>query len=190
MKKISTKNIIIISILSALSFILMLINFPLPFFPPFLKIDIADIPAYIGFILFGGGVGSIIIVLKIILYTIIAASEPIGPLGNLLASFSFLLPIYLVYRRHKTLKSLVLGILIGTISMTIILSLLNYFVLLPLYGIIIDQRAIIENVKILVTAGIIPFNLVKGVIVGIVIYLVHLKIIPVLKNITEKNTRL
>ncbi|CAD2075729.1 ECF transporter S component [Phocicoccus pinnipedialis] len=190
MKHFSTKNIIIIGILSALSFILMLINVPLPFFPPFLKIDIADIPAYIGFALFGGGVGFLIIILKIVLYAIIAASEPIGPIGNLLASISFLVPIYLIYRNKKTNKSLITGILVGTLVLTVILSLLNYFVLLPLYGMIIDQRDIVENLKTLITVGIIPFNIVKGLLVGAVIYLVHIKIIPVLRNITEKNTRL
>lgn len=190
MKHFSTKNIIIIGILSALSFILMLINVPLPFFPPFLKIDIADIPAFIGFILFGGGVGFLIIILKIVLYSIIAASEPIGPLGNLIASISYLIPMYLIYRKAKTTKSLLTGILVGTLVLTIVLSLLNYFVLLPLYGMIIDQRDIVENLKTLITVGIIPFNIVKGLLVGIVIYLVHLKIIPILRNVTEKNTRL
>ena len=182
MKKSHTYKILMISILSAISFILMLISIPLPFFPPFLKFDIGDLPAYIGFAVFGGGVGVLIIFIKIIIYSFIVSSEPIGPIANLLASLSYLLPLYLVYVRTKTKKSLVIGIGVGTIVMTLVLSVLNYFILLPLYGMILDQRDVFENVKTLVTAGIIPFNIVKGILLGLVIYFVHIKIIPILKK--------
>ncbi|WP_040928150.1 ECF transporter S component [Nosocomiicoccus massiliensis] len=181
-------KIIMISILSAISFILMLISVPLPFFPPFLKFDIADIPAYIGFVLFGGGVGILIIVIKIIIYGFLVSSEPIGPIANLLASLSYLIPIYIIYVKSKTSKSLITGIVVGTLFMTFVLSILNYFILLPLYGMILDQRAVFENVKTLVTAGIIPFNIVKGILLGIVIYIVHTKLIPILKKQIKKST--
>lgn len=181
-------KIIMISILSAISFILMLISVPLPFFPPFLKFDIADIPAYIGFILFGGGVGVLIIVIKIIIYGFLVSSEPIGPIANLLASLSYLIPIYIIYVKSKTSKSLITGIVVGTLFMTFVLSILNYFILLPLYGMILDQRAVFENVKTLVTVGIIPFNIVKGILLGVVIYIVHTKLIPILKKQKEKST--
>lgn len=176
------RKIIYISILSALSFILMLIQFPLPFLPPFLMLDLSDIPAFIGFILFGGIGGSLIIVMKIVLYSILMASEPIGPIANLLAAFSFLLPVYFCYYKRKTIKSLIVGFIIGTLVLTIMLAVLNYFVLLPAYGMIVDQTDIINNLRVVITAGIIPFNLVKGIILSLVCYVIYKKAIPVLAN--------
>lgn len=176
------RMIIYISILSALSFILMLIQFPLPFLPPFLMLDLSDIPAFIGFILFGGVGGSLIIIMKIVLFSILVASEPIGPIANLLAAFSFLLPVYFIYSRSKTVKSLIIGFIVGTIVLIISLAVLNYFVLLPAYGMIVDQTDIINNLRVVITAGIIPFNLVKGIILSIICYVIYKKAIPVLAN--------
>ena len=152
------RKIIYISILSALAFILMLIQFPLPFLPPFLMLDLSDIPAFIGFILFGGIGGSLIIIMKIVLYSILMASEPIGPIANLLAAFSFLLPVYFFY------------------------AVLNYFVLLPAYGLIVDQTDIFNNLRTVITAGIIPFNIVKGIILSLICYVIYKKAVPVLMN--------
>ncbi len=177
------RKLIIISILSAISFVLMLLQFPIPFIPPYLTVDLSDIPAFIGFILYGGFTGSMIIILKILIYGLLAASEPIGPLANLLASFSLLLPVYFIYVRKKTSKSIVIGFIAGTISLTIALSVMNYFVLLPLYGMIVDQTDIIENLRVIVTAGIIPFNIIKGIIVGIIAYIIYKKLIPKLRKI-------
>ena len=157
----------------------MLIQFPLPFLPPFLMLDLSDIPAFIGFIMFGGLGGTMIIVMKIFLYGILMASEPIGPIANLLAAFSFLLPVFFFYARSKSSKSLIYGFICGTLVLVLAMSVLNYFVLLPAYGLIVDQTDIINNLKVVVTAGIIPFNVVKGIILSIICYVIYKKAIPV-----------
>lgn len=182
MKRNRLERLIIISILAALSFILMLIQFPIPFLPPFLTVDFSDIPAFIGFILFGGVAGSLIIIMKIVLYGLLMASEPIGPLANMLAAFSLLLPIYFIHERYRTKKSLLVGFAAGIIVLTVMMAVLNYFVLLPMYGIIIDHSDLIENIRAVVTAGIIPFNLIKGILVCLVAYLVYVKLIPKLRR--------
>jgi riboflavin transporter FmnP len=175
--------LIIISILSSLSFILMLIKFPIPFLPPYLTVDFSDIPAFIGFMLFGGMAGALIIILKIIIYGLLAASEPIGPIANMLASFSLLLPIYFVYMRKPSKKSLIIGFILGTLALTIMLAVLNYFILLPMYGLIIDQTDIVNNLRVVITAGIIPFNLVKGILFSLVAYIIYIKLLPKLRNL-------
>ncbi|MHC0552354.1 ECF transporter S component [Salinicoccus sp. CNSTN-B1] len=182
MRRSRLEKLIIISILAALSFILMLVQFPIPFIPPFLTVDFSDIPAFIGFMLFGGVAGSLVILMKIILYGLLMASEPIGPLANLLASFSLLLPVYFTYKKSKTKKSLVLGFILGVFALTLVMAVLNYFVLLPAYGLIIDQRDLIENIRAIITAGIIPFNIIKGILVGLMAYLVYTKVIPKLRK--------
>ncbi|MDY3005762.1 ECF transporter S component, partial [Anaerococcus porci] len=42
------RNLVKVGILSAMSFILMFIQFPIPIAPPFMKVDLADVPALIG----------------------------------------------------------------------------------------------------------------------------------------------
>lgn len=178
MRRNSLERLIIISILAALSFILMLIQFPIPFLPPFLTVDFSDIPAFIGFIIFGGGAGALIIIMKIVLYGLLMASEPIGPLSNMLAAFSLLLPIYFIYSKYRSKRGLILGFIAGIITLTAMMAVLNYFVLLPMYGIIIDQSDLVANIRAVVTAGIIPFNLIKGTLVCLVAYVVYIKIVP------------
>lgn len=161
----------------------MLIKFPIPFLPPYLTVDFSDIPAFIGFMLFGGMAGALIIILKIIIYGLLAASEPIGPIANMLASFSLLLPIYFVYMRKPSKKSLIIGFILGTLALTIMLAVLNYFILLPMYGLIIDQTDIVNNLRVVITAGIIPFNLVKGILFSLVAYIIYIKLLPKLRNL-------
>jgi len=46
--RLTTNSLVKISVLSVLSYILMVIDFPLPMFPSFLKLDFSDIPALLG----------------------------------------------------------------------------------------------------------------------------------------------
>ena len=55
--------------------------------------------------------------------------------------------------------------------MTIVLSILNYFVLLPLYGMIMNLSNVVENIKIVIVSGVIPFNIVKGIIISLIFML-------------------
>lgn len=163
----------------------MLIQFPLPLLPPFLKIDLSDLAAFIGFIMFGGMAGIMIIVVKILLYGLLIASEPIGPIANLLAAMSLLIPMYLVYLNRPTKNGLIIGFVIGTLVLTMSMSLLNYFVLLPAYGMIVDLTDVISNTRAVIAAGIIPFNLIKGILVMILGLIIYEKFIPKLKSVLK-----
>lgn len=185
MKRSSVKILTLISILGTISFILMLIQVPLPFLPPFLTVDLSDVPAFIGFILFGWIPGLAIIGLKILIYGILISSEPVGPIANLMASLSLLIPVYFIYLKNKTTKGLIIGFVVGILSLTVMMSLLNYFVFLPAYGAIVDLKDIVENVRAIVAASIIPFNIIKGLIIAIVSYFVYIKLIPKLKSVLK-----
>ncbi|PTF16998.1 ECF transporter S component, partial [Staphylococcus cohnii] len=59
-----TKRLITISMLSAVSFILMFIKFPIPFLPPYLTLDFSDIPALLATFSLGPVAGIIILFIK------------------------------------------------------------------------------------------------------------------------------
>ena len=63
----TASNIAKLGIFAALSVILYFLNFPLPFFPPFLEIHLSDLPALIcGFAL--GPLGAVLtVVIKILI---------------------------------------------------------------------------------------------------------------------------
>lgn len=172
MKK-QNKRLIIVGMLSAIAFILMFIKFPLPFLPPYLTVDFSDVPALLATFTFGPLAGILVELIKNILNFLFNISDPIGPIANFLAGISLLLTSYWIYYKRQTTHSLIVGLVLGVIMMTIVLSILNYFVLLPLYGIIMNLSDIKNNLKIIITAGIIPFNIIKGVIVSIIFILLY-----------------
>lgn len=172
------RNIIKIAALSAIAFVVMLFEFPIPPFPTFLKIDLSDIPALIGTFTLGPIAGLGIELLKNILHLLLKANEgsPIGELANFIVGAAFVVPAGLIYKLKKSRKQALLGIFIGIISMVIVAVLCNYFIFIPLYA-----PALLESGawKYLVLT-IMPFNAVKGLIIGLITLLLYKKISPIL----------
>ncbi|RZI00397.1 ECF transporter S component, partial [Staphylococcus condimenti] len=99
--------------------------------------------------------------------------DPIGPVANFSAAVSFLLTAFYVSKLIKGKWNLVIGLIAGTLVMTLILSILNYFVLLPLYGMIMNLSDVVKNLKIIIVSGIIPFNIIKGIAVSAIFLLLY-----------------
>lgn len=176
-----TKQLLTVSMLIAISFILMFLKFPIPFLPPYLTMDFSDIPVILATLTFGPIPGIIVAFFKNLLNFLIVSHEPIGNLANFLASICLVIPAYYFYKLKRTRRFVFYGLLIGTVIMTVVMSILNYFVLLPLYGQIMNLADLAHNLKMIISAGIIPFNLIKGVIVSIIFLLLFNKLKTVIK---------
>ncbi|RIL28702.1 ECF transporter S component, partial [Staphylococcus gallinarum] len=150
-----TKRLITISMLSAVAFILMFIKFPLPFLPPYLTLDFSDVPALLATFTLGPIAGIIVEFIKNLLNFLFNIGDPIGPLANFLAATSFILTAFYVAKNKNNAKSLVTGLAVATLIMTLVLSILNYFVLLPLYGMIMNLSDVFGNLKIIIVSGVI-----------------------------------
>ncbi|MBC1334255.1 ECF transporter S component [Listeria booriae] len=175
MKKYSLKTFVSIAVLGAVAFVIMLIQFPLLPSAPFLKLDFSDVPAMIGGLLFGPLAIILIEFVKNVLEYLVTGSfvgVPVGELTNFLSGICFVLPIYYVFRYARSTKAMILGVGIGTVMLTVVISLLNYFVVLPFY-ITVGGLPAGTNIAALVTTAIIPFNILKGVVVGAVFILVY-----------------
>ncbi|MBX8357473.1 riboflavin transporter RibU, partial [Staphylococcus aureus] len=57
------------------------------------------------------------------------------------------------------------------------------FVLLPLYGMIFNLADIANNLKVIIVSGIIPFNIIKGIVISIVFILLYRRLANFLKRI-------
>ncbi|MCD8820128.1 ECF transporter S component [Staphylococcus gallinarum] len=175
-----TKRLITISMLSAVAFILMFIKFPLPFLPPYLTLDFSDVPALLATFTLGPIAGIIVEFIKNLLNFLFNVGDPIGPLANFLAATSFILTAFYVAKNKNNAKSLVTGLAVATIIMTLVLSILNYFVLLPLYGMIMNLSDVFGNLKIIIVSGVIPFNIIKGIVISIIFILLYKRLNSVL----------
>lgn len=189
---ITVKTIAKISILSAVSFIVMLFEFPLPFMPPFLKIDLSEVPVLTAAFAMGPLSGVLVEFIKNALHLMKTSTVGVGELANFLVGVSYVVPAGIIYKRHKTRKGAYAALTVGTLSMAVFASLFNYFVLLPVYASVLEWplegivamctqvNSYITDVRSLIAFGILPFNLVKGVVVSVIVGLIYKKISPIL----------
>lgn len=168
----SVVKMVSVAMLSSIAYLLMMLNFPFPGFPPFLTIDFSDVPVLIAAIVFGPISGVIVEAIKNILYYGIQGSltgVPVGEVANFIAGCLFILPASILFRKHRTVKSLTTGLMLGTICMALIMSVLNYFIIFPAYTWFLGQPAMSSDaIRQIIVVGILPFNIIKGIILTII----------------------
>ncbi|MDD2592584.1 MAG: ECF transporter S component [Erysipelotrichaceae bacterium] len=165
------KLIAIIGIMSAFSFILYAFEISVGFIIPsaaFLKIDFSDIPVFLTGLTLGPIPGVFVALIKNILHISITKEPALsGEIANFFASVAYMLPLSLMRLRSDKKLNMIISIVIAIISVTITLSIVNYFITLPLYGIEKSLRLP------MIYATFIPFNIVRGTIMGVIIYFVY-----------------
>ena len=78
-----------------------------------------------------------------------------------------LLPFCLIWRKKpqwSQKKQLLVGIVVATVVLTVVMSLLNLWVLTPLYMAVWNWKSTLP-VSQLVALGVLPFNIIKGLLV-------------------------
>ena len=198
MNKSRTRRLTTAAIAGAMAFVLMYFSFSVPVLSPFAEFDASALPELIGgFIL--GPVGAIeIIVVKLVLKLLLKGTSSMftGELQNLLLSLSYVLPAVLYYRRHKTKKGAVVGLILGAVVSVITAIITNIYLIFPFYiklygmnweGIIDMFSAVnpwINDVPTIIAFSIIPFNVISRAVTAVVTMLVYKKIsIPIKKFI-------
>ncbi|MCM3566753.1 ECF transporter S component [Neobacillus mesonae] len=170
MKITKVKAMVSIAMLSSIAYLIMLLNFPMPPFQNFLLVDFSDIPALIAALIFGPMAGILVEFLKNLLDFVMIGSPtgvPVGHIANFLAGVLFILPTYYVYSKLKTRRGMTIGLIAGTVIMSIMMSVLNYYFILPAYTKLMG----FPDLRNYVVPGILPFNILKGVLMSIVFML-------------------
>lgn len=194
-KKLNTKMIAQIGMLAAIAVVLMLFEIPLPFAPSFYEIDFSEVPVLIGAFTMGPLAGGIIELVKIILNLCIngTVTAGVGEFANFVIGCALVLPAAIIYKRKKTKKGAMIGLVTGTLFMTFAGCFINAYIMLPTYakafGMSIDAlvemgsavNASITDLFTFVMFAVVPFNLLKGVLVSIIVLLIYKKISPILK---------
>ncbi len=191
----TTSNIAKIAILSSISYVLMLFELTIPFLPSFYKLDFSEVSVLIGGFTMGPLAAIIIEAIKILFKAISSTQTAyVGELANFLIGISFVVPASIIYKNNKTKKYAIIGLLVGSISMTVVGVLLNYFVLLPAYSYFynVDMSVLINMGTILIPIikdsltfvifATTPFNIIKAICVSLVTLILYKHISVILKR--------
>ena len=174
------KIIALIGIMSAFSFVLYAFEISIGFIIPtaaYLKIDFSDIPVFLTGLSVGPWAGILVAIFKNIFHIAITKEPALsGEIANLFASIAYLLPLCFFRKKNKNKLILILSIFLAIISVTITLAIVNYYITLPIYGIEASLRLP------MIYATFIPFNIVRGVIMGTVLYIIYPRLNTILKK--------
>ncbi|MDE7243463.1 MAG: ECF transporter S component [Oscillospiraceae bacterium] len=187
-----TRRLTVTAMLSAAAFVLQMLEFPLPFLiPPFVKMDLSELPALLAAFSLGPSSGVAVCLVKNVIKALVKTSSGgVGELCNFLLGAAFMIPAGLIYKHKKTRKGALLGALAGTLCMGLLSVPVNYFITYPIYTAFmpIDQiigmyQELIPSVNGLLACLVIfnmPFTLLKGLLDMALAFLIYKPLSPFL----------
>lgn len=189
-KVLTTKNLTMIAMFSAISAVLMVFEIQLPFSPSFVKFDFSDLPVILGGFLIGPFAGGIIAFMKILLHFLLNGTTSffVGDLSNLLLTLSFVLPASFIYQQKKTKKTTIQGLLVSIICTSLLAIIFNLFLIFPLYLKVLNLKMVdlinmihvvnplVKDVFTMIVFSLLPFNLFKYSIVSMITMLSYKKL--------------
>ncbi len=188
------RNLIMTSLLSAVAFVLMFLDFSIPIIPSFVKVDFSELPALIATFSLGPVWGVLVCLIKNVIHLFITTTAGVGELANFLLGATFTFTAGIIYKKNKTLKGALIASLIGSLAMAVLSFPINYFITYPFYdkafismnAIIGMYKAILPFADTLPKALLIfnvPFNFVfKGIATSLLTFLVYKRISPIIKG--------
>lgn len=183
-----SRRLSIIAMMGAIATVLHIFDFALPFLAPgFYKLDFSEIPVLMCGFLLGPSSAVACEGLKILLKLLLKGTTTafVGDFANFVVGCALVLPASIVYHIKKTKKNAVLGMVLGTLVMTVFGSLFNAVYLLPkfsqLFGLPLesivamghDINGGINSVSTLVLFSVAPLNLIKGTAVSLLTMLLY-----------------
>ena len=176
-RKILTTNYMIkIAVLAAMARVVMFLEFPLPMFPPFLKLDFSDLVPLIGSLAMGPLAGVLIELFKCLIQLVNSSTGGVGSLANFIVGAAYVWAAGFYYQHHKTKKGAIFGLCLGCVTMIVAGAFVNYFITIPLYGLVMgwsEQMIVgmsseiiptIHDKFTLILFAFCPFNLIKSVL--------------------------
>ena len=181
----------IVGICAAIATVLHMLDFPLLFLAPdFYKVDFSELPVLLcGFYL--GPTATVACEgIKIILKLLFKGTSTafVGDFANFAVGCSLVLPATIIYHAHKSKHSAIIGLVVGSLCMSIFGTAFNAVYLLPkfaqLYGIPLDAiigmgakiNGNIHNVTTFVAICVAPLNLVKSATVSVLTLLLYKRV--------------
>ncbi len=176
-----------VALLAAVAGVLMLFEAPLWFAPSFYKLDLSELAVMIGGLTMGPMAAALIELIKILLNFVLngTVTGGVGEMGNLIVGCAFVVPAAWVYQKWHNRKGMIAGMAVGIACLVALGSVVNYFVLLPVYSVVYGQpleafiamghalNPAIVDLQTFILFAVAPFNLLKGVLISILTALLY-----------------
>ncbi len=196
----TTRNLTVTAMLSAVAFVLMFIDFPIPIMPGFIKLDVSDLPALLGAFALGPVYGVVIELVKNLLHILIegTSSAFAGQLSNFLLGAVFTLSAGVIYKVKKNFKGAILASFVGAALMGLLCVPVNYFLVYPAYvvcygmpmeAIVGMYESILPSIATMPTGNALlncltvfnlPFTFCKGMIDVLLCFVIYKPLSPIL----------
>lgn len=188
-KSLSVQYMTRIAILGALSAILFMIEIPVV---AFYKLDVSTLPALLGGFSMGPLAGLAILAIKDIFGLLHSSSMYVGELADFIMGAAYVLPAALIYRYRKTRKGALTGVIVGSLAMIAVSVLVNWKMMIPFYmtaygmpmetiiGMAQGAMPFVNTEWELLLYVTAPFNLLKGVVLSALTFLLYKRLSPLL----------
>ena len=185
------RRIAIISICSALAAVLHMLDFPLLFLAPeFYKLDFSELPVMLCGFYLGPSATVVCEALKIILKLLLKGTSTayVGDFANFAVGCSLVLPAAIIYHIRKTRTGAILGLALGTLTLTVFGSAFNAVYLLPKFSQLFDLpldaiismggkiNGSIHSLSTFVLLAVAPLNFIKGGAVSLLTMLLYKRV--------------
>ena len=192
-KTVSAKLIARVGVLGAIAALLFLIP-GIPIVPPIYKLDFSTVPVLLGGFSLGPVPGLLILLVKDLVGLTNSSSMGVGELADFLASAAMMLTAVAIYRRHHSRRGALIGLIAGTAVMTAAAALINYYIVIPFYVAAMNMPAeaivsmigkvvpAVDSLPRLIAFATTPFNLLKGVVLSVITFLLYKRLSPLLKG--------
>ncbi len=176
-------------LLAAMAVILYYIEIPVV---AFYKLDLSTMPAILAGFAMGPVQGAAVVIVKNLVHMLGTSTACVGEMADILMSCAFVIPASLLYRRNKTRSGALRAMLAGGAAMTVAGVLVNYFILIPAYQVLMNlpleviigmgQKVLgfVDSTLKLVIFITAPFNLLKAAVLSGTTYLLYKRVSPLL----------
>ena len=183
MQKNITRQIVGTALFSALSFVVSLLEFPIFPAASFLKLDFSAVFVLLGGFMYGPVAGVVICAVKeLIRFAMGSGTGGVGEIANFLVIFSLIIVPTTVYRFKKGLPVVIITLIVGVLCMTGAALISNRFIMFPLY---MGEGAVSAFNSL--WYYIIFFNLIKGVAVSAIVFLLYKRLSALFRKINLQS---
>jgi len=199
----TTRKTAMIGMFSAIAGVLMTIELPVPFAPPFYGIDASELPVLLCGFAFGPVAGVLTEFLKIVIKLLFKPTSTafVGELANFCVGCAMILPATIIYHIKKKKITAVIACVTGTVAMTVFGTLFNAVYLLPTFAVMFgmpldaiiamgtERNGNITDIFTFVAFCVAPLNLLKGTGVSVLTFVLYKPLSPILKTAYENRRK-
>lgn len=193
-KLFSLHNMTKIAILTAISAVIMLLEFPLPFAPSFYELDLSETVILMGGFAMGPMAAVMMELLKNILNLLMngTITAGVGEFANFAMGCALVVPAAVIYKYKKTMRGAILALCVGVLSLVVVGAFVNYFIMIPAYvalagfpldailGMAKEVNPLVGSLESMIVFAVMPFNLVKGIICSVLNLLLYKRLSKIL----------